>query len=143
MIDFCQADRNLSRKGLASYFQRKKGKSEFVRRSLKKEGKGGSSIDLRTALTLSQPGFWGAPKAKGGLSSVAKSLLTQLDMLNKNCPLRAQRRTSSERRGRTSHRWPLAEGRRGAPLFDQPNERGLVLEQFAFHVFPEKCQVAL
>ena len=31
----------------------------------------------------------------------------------------------------------------GGPLFDQPDERGLVLERFPFHVYLERYQVAL
>ena len=50
VIDFCLADRNLSSKSLASYFQSKKRNSEVVRQSLK-ERKKNSSIDLRRAFT--------------------------------------------------------------------------------------------
>ena len=53
VIDFCQADQNISSKSLASYFQNKKRKSEVVKsdRWKKKKKKKPSSIDLRKAFT--------------------------------------------------------------------------------------------
>ena len=75
VIDFCRADRNLTSKSLASYFQSKKRKSEVVRRSLK-NGKKNSSIDLRRAFTCAS-----VDRSSMSSASVAAGLFPNLSCL--------------------------------------------------------------